>query len=322
MTARTTALDLSPRRLAPARPAVRAWLAAVAAVSALVVARPAWAEDRDPKDEILAPPPTYQASAANVTEKLGAKVPLDARFETQDGKVTTLGEVLRGELPTILTFNYADCPMLCSLQLNGLVAALPEITAKGPAPDGSGDVAFRIGTQFRIVTISLEPKESLARAHKMRERYLGRLPEAQREAARAGWTFLVADGDAAQIQRVADAVGFSYVYVPDRAEWAHPAALIFLSTAGTVTRYVYGIEFDPAMMRDSIFKAGLAEPSTAVGFMNRCYHFDPSAKDHSRAGMLALRIGAASFLVLLAAVFGFYFVRRHARRGQPGEAIS
>jgi len=289
------------------------------------------------KDEILAPPATYQANDVAVTEKLGAKVPLDAKFKTQDGKVTTLGDVLRGELPTILTFNYADCPMLCSLQLNGLMAALPGITSVGPAPDNSGiarrgvdadgaataegsSVTFRIGTQFRIVTISLEPKESLERATKMRERYLARLPEAQREAARAGWTFLVADGDAAQISRVAEAVGFSYVYVPDRAEWAHPAALIFLSSTGTVTRYVFGIEFDSQMMRESIFRAGLAEESTAVGFMNRCYHFDPSTKDHSRAGMMALRIGAAGFLVLMLACFGVYFVRRHARRGQPGEA--
>lgn len=281
------------------------------------------AEPANPKDEILAPPPTYKGNAANVVEKLGSKVPLDAKFTTSDGKATTLGDVLRGDLPTILTFNYADCPMLCSLQLNGLMTSLPGITAPGAAPVGApdkGNVAFRIGTQFRIVTISLEPKETLERATKMREKYLARLPDAQREAARAGWTFLVANGDASQIQRVADAVGFSYVYVTDRAEWAHPAALIFLSTTGTVTRYVFGIELDPQMMRESIFKAGLAEPSTAVGFMNRCYHFDPSTSDHSRAGMMALRVGAAGFLVLAAAVFGFFFIRRNARRGHPGEA--
>jgi protein SCO1/2 len=297
---------------------VRAQLAMIALASTMFVGASAYGEP-NAKDEILAPPPTYKATAVDVVEKLGARVPLDAKFKTQDGKVTTLGDVLRGELPTILTFNYADCPMLCSLQLNGLVAALPGITAAGPAPDNSGDVAFRIGTQFRIVTISLEPTESLERATKMREKYLERLPEAQRAAARAGWTFLVADGDATQIARVASAVGFSYEYIKERAEWAHPAALIFLSSAGTVTRYVFGIEFDPQMMRESIFKAGLAEPSTAVGFMNRCYHFDPSASDKSREGMMALRVGAAGFLVLFAASFGLYFIRR--RRRSP-EAIS
>ncbi|MBA3393481.1 MAG: hypothetical protein H0T89_12600 [Deltaproteobacteria bacterium] len=277
-----------------------------------------------PADEILAPPPTYEAGGVTVTERLGNRVPIDAKFRTLDGNVVALGDVLRGELPTLLTFNYADCPMLCSLQLNGLTAALPAITAVGPAPIGAapGDLVFRIGTQFRIVTIDLEPTESLDRLAKMRDRYLAKLPEAQREAARAGWTFLAAEtpGDGAAIGRVAEAVGFKYVYIKDRAEWAHPAALIFLSTTGAVTRYVYGIEFDPQVMRESIFRAGLAEPSTAVGFMNRCYHFDPDAKNHSRSGMLALRVGAAGFLVLLLAGFGFYFVRRHGRRTFPDVA--
>jgi protein SCO1/2 len=268
-----------------------------------------------PADEILAPPPTYEAGGVTVNEKLGARVPVDAKFRTQDGTVTTLGEVLRGELPTILTFNYADCPMLCSLQLNGLTAALPGVTMPGPAPAGAeraGDVAFRIGEQFRIVTIGLEPNETVERLAKMRERYLAKLPEEQRAAARKGWTLLAAEapGETAAIRRVADAVGFAYVFIKDRAEWAHPAALIFLSTSGAVTRYVYGIEFDPQMLRESIFKAGLAEPQTAVGFMNRCYHFDPGAKDNSRAGVMALRVAAAGFVVLFFGGFGFYLLRR------------
>ncbi|MBA3499673.1 MAG: hypothetical protein H0T65_04840, partial [Deltaproteobacteria bacterium] len=45
--------------------------------------------ETNPKDEILAPPPTYKANAVNVVENLGAKIPLDAKFKTQDGKVTT-----------------------------------------------------------------------------------------------------------------------------------------------------------------------------------------------------------------------------------------
>src|SRR5215207_10758954 len=141
------------------------------------------AESAAAGEEILAPPPTYKANDVNVTEKLGAKVPLDAQFRDQDGKIVTLGELLAGELPTILTFNYSDCPMLCNLQLNGLTAVLPVIAEKHE------DALFRVGTKFRIVTIDLEPNESLDKLQKMRARYIDRLPEAQRAAARAGWTF-------------------------------------------------------------------------------------------------------------------------------------
>jgi protein SCO1/2 len=278
---------------------------------------PVKAEAQRAGDEVPRPPPTYKGNDVKVDEKLGAKVPTDARFRDQDGNVVTLGELLaRGKageetLPTILTFNYSDCPMLCNLQLNGLTAVLPAIAEK------QDRAMFRLGAQFRIITIDLEPNDSLDKLARMRARYIERLPENQRAAAKAGWTFLLAEkpGDGAAIRRVADSVGFSYTYVADRAEWAHPAALIFLSVKGTVTRYVYGIEFDPAVMRESIIKAGTSEPATAVGFMNRCYHYDPDANNHSRAGVMALRIGAAGFVVLLLSGLGVMHVIRRSRPG-------
>lgn len=269
-----------------------------------------------PDDEIPAPPPTFQAGGVTVDEHLGARVPLDAKFRTQDGTPITLGEALGGQLPAILTFNYSDCPMLCNVQLNGLTAALPAVGTPGVSPDPDRPRAvFRVGVQFRIVTIDLEPNETIDKARAMRERYLARLPEDQRAAARSGWTFLLAatPGDGAAIRRVADAVGFRYTYIQDRAEWAHPAALILLSAAGAVTRYIYGIEYEPAMLRASIYRAGLAEPAAAVGFLFRCYHFDPDANSHARAGVLALRFGAAGFVVVLFSALG---VMHRARRGK------
>ena len=288
-----------------------------------VVADPLHAQEPPPSanDVILPASPTYEANGVTVAEQTGSVLPLDAQFRTSDGALTTLGEVLRAdELPTILTFNYSDCPMLCSLQLNGLSAVLPDLATKVDWPAGSGkQVGFAIGQQFRILSIDLEPNESLDKLAKMKERYIARLPAAQRPAASKGWTFLAAAkvGDDTQIRRVADAVGFKYVYIPDRAEWAHPAALIFLSTRGVVTRYVYGIEFAADIMRESIVKAGLAEMASAIGFMNRCYHFDPDAKNHSRAGVFALRLGAAGFVALLVIGFGATRLRRHR---EPGES--
>jgi protein SCO1 len=290
----------------------------------------------DAGDEIAPPPPTYQAGGVTVDEHLGALVPRDALFRTQDGALTTLGGALAGGLPAILTFNYSDCPMLCSVQLNGLTAALPKVGAPGPSPlaiaaagaggsrisattAGDAQVVFRVGSQFRLVTIDLEPNETLDKARAMRERYLARIPEDQRAAARAGWTFLIAavPGDPAAIRRVADAVGFRYTYVKDRAEWAHPAALILLSAAGVVTRYIYGIEYEPAMLRESIYKAGIAEAGAAVGFMLRCYHYDPDANSHARAGVTALQVGAAGFAILLFAALGVAHFSRRARRLIP-----
>jgi protein SCO1/2 len=298
-------------------------LAAAAAWPAPALGHPDTPGERSgapaPDDEIPTPPPTFQAGGVTVDEHLGARLPLDAAFRTQDGTPITLGEALSGGLPAILTFNYSDCPMLCSVQLNGLTAALPAVGTRGPSPDpDKGDAIFRVGVQFRIVTIDLEPNESLAKASKMRERYIARLPEDQRKAAADAWTFLVAamPGDGAAIRRVADAVGFRYTYIKDRAEWAHPAALILLSAAGVVTRYIHGIEYDPAELRASIYKAGLAEPAAAIGFLLRCYHFDPDATSHARAGVAALRIGAGAFALVLFSALGVMHFSRRAKRSR------
>lgn len=303
-----------------ARAGVLGALAALAAWPASALGHPGTPGERSgaatPDDDIPPPPPTFKAGGVTVDEHLGARLPLDAAFRTQDGTPTTLGEALSGGLPAILTFNYSDCPMLCSVQLNGLTAALPAVGTRGPSPDGKGDAMFRVGAQFRMVTIDLEPNETIDKARAMRERYLARLPEEQRARARAGWTFLVAaiPGDGAGIRRVADAVGFRYTYIKDRAEWAHPAALILLSAAGVVTRYIYGIEYDPAELRASIYKAGLAEPAAAIGFLLRCYHFDPDASSHARAGVTALRVGAAAFALVLFSALGVMHFSRRAKR--------
>jgi protein SCO1/2 len=268
----------------------------------------------DPSDYVPETPATYKGNGVTVEEHLGAHVPLDAVFTTSDGKPVTLGSVLSGDMPTILTFNYSNCPMLCSLQLNGLSAVMPKL-AEPAQMDGKAAV-FVLGAQYRVVTIDLEPTETLATLAKMKARYIDRMPEAHRDTDRAGWTFL--SGDEETIRGVADAIGFKYVYLKDRAEWAHPAALIFLSSRGAVTRYVYGIQYDVQVMRESIFKAGKAESATAVGFLNRCYHYDPDANSRAHAGVVALRVGAAGFIVLLGAALGLaHWLRKRRRNGVP-----
>jgi protein SCO1/2 len=262
----------------------------------------------DPAEQIIPASPMFRGTGVELVEHNGAQLPMDAAFRTSDGTVTTLGAMLTSgdPRPTILTFNYADCPMLCSMQLTGLVNALPKIA------DASTGIALRPGVQFRIVTISLEPNEPLAKLDQMRARYLDKLPDNQRGTARDGWTMLAPAivGDDSQIRRVAGVVGFKYNWVPERAEWAHPAAFVFVSPGGKINRYVEGFELPPPLMRESILKAGISEPQNAAGFTHLCYFWDPDQFDHSRAGMMALKIAAAVVVVLLAAGIGLMTLLR------------
>jgi protein SCO1/2 len=251
-------------------------------------------------DQVPTPPPTFPASGVEVIEQLGATVPLDLALRDHAGADVTLGAVLAGDVPTILTFNYTRCQTLCSLQLAGLTRSLASLP-------------WRVGRQFRIVTVVLDPDEPLDRVRATRDRYVAELPPG---SDAAGWTFVTprTRGDGAPIRAVADAVGVRFEYLAERGEWAHPAVLVFLSSAGRVTRYVHGVDYPTDVMLQSITRAGTDEPSAGVGFLLRCFSFDPHHNDYSKMGRLAMRYAAAGFLVLVLSGFGLARVLRRQRR--------
>jgi protein SCO1/2 len=288
----------------------RLQLAATVALLASVVTPSAFADGEDPTT-----PAPAELAAVRVDEQLGAQVPLGLRFRDQDGRAITLGDLVRGDLPVVLTFNYSSCPMLCSMQLNGLVDVLPELK-------------LAAGRQFRIVTVIIEPNEELERAQDTRKAYLDKLGEHDtmtRAAAAStddggGWTFALAaePGESGAIKALADAVGVRFHYVADRAEWAHPAALVFLSPSGVVTRYMHGFQYTADDLRTSIMRAGLAEPSASVGFLQRCFHWDPTANSKAKFGRQLMMVGAGVFAaVLLIAVGLAHYLRRTRTEGVP-----
>ena len=270
---------------------------------------PAWAQrsggvaGRPPGESELAPVPAELVAAIKVTEHLQAQVPLDAQFRDSDGRVTTLGEVMAGDLPTLLTFNYSTCPSLCSLQLNGLVTAL----AASP---------YQVGRQVRLITIVLAPDEPVSEAARTHDRYVAKLRELGANPTDRGWIFLVAAGpdDDRQIRRVADAVGFGYRYIETQREYAHPAVTVALAPGGTVTRYVHGVAPTTAELSDTIGKAGVAQPAAALGFLSACLHWD-AAKNSHRWGGTVMKIAALLFLVAGGLALGVLVARN--RRG-PG----
>ena len=57
------------------------------------------------------------------SQRLGERLPLDARLEDESGRDVTLGDYF-GRKPVVLAFVYYQCPMLCPLVMNGISSAL------------------------------------------------------------------------------------------------------------------------------------------------------------------------------------------------------
>ncbi|HET8734222.1 MAG TPA: SCO family protein, partial [Anaeromyxobacteraceae bacterium] len=185
----------------------------VLAVFALLAALPAPAQTTDQLRR--------EVAAIGVTEKLGNPVPRDATFVDSDGRPFRLRD-LAGH-PVLLSFNYTSCPRLCGLQLHGMARAFKDAGWDGGA--------------FRVVSVSIDPKETTDQLAKQRKSLLreaggGVVPE-------ASWRFL--RGEKADVDALADAVGFRYRFDPDTGEFAHQATLVVLTPDGRVSGYLHGI---------------------------------------------------------------------------------
>ena len=77
----------------------------------------------------------------------GQPVDLNLTFTAENGYPVRLGEYFHKGRPVILNLVYYNCPMLCTLILNGQTEAMREIP-------------WTPGNEYEVVTISIDPRES------------------------------------------------------------------------------------------------------------------------------------------------------------------
>jgi protein SCO1/2 len=237
-----------------------------------------------------------------IQEKLGGSVPLTARFKDTEGKDVTLGDYFNRGRPVVLTLNYSNCPMLCSLQLNGLVNALKQ-------------VPLTPGKEFEIVTVGLDPLETPQRAKQTLEKYVEAY---ERPEVAAGWHFLT--GQEQEIKVVADSVGFGYRYDPESKQYMHAAVTMVISPAGITTRYLRGIEYDPKTFRLALIEAGEGRIGTSMDqLLLYCFHYDSAKGKYAPSAMRLMQVGGALTVAVLGVVL-LAFWRREARRKSAPEA--
>jgi protein SCO1 len=278
--------------------------AASALVAWLSVAGFSMAKPVAEEPDRLEPKP-QRLDGVELQEQLGARVPLDTAFIDSSGRPVHLRDYFDGHRPVVLTFNYANCPMLCNLQLGRFVTGLKRL----------GRTA---GEDFQVVTISIDPIESPADAAKSKARYLS---DYGRPAAADGWHFLV--GGEAGARSVADSVGFTYNYNEERKEWLHPAAVIVLTSEGKVSRYLYGIEYHPDTLNLAIVEASEGKIGSVVDrLVLYCFHYDESEGRYAPVAMNIMRVGAGLVAVVLGLFLGTYWLAESRRRRKASLAPS
>jgi protein SCO1 len=242
-------------------------------------------------------PAAKAIQSADVLENLNVQVPLDATFTDQDGNKVTLGELLEGDKPVLLTLAYYQCPMLCNLVLGGLSKSARH----------SGMV---LGDDFRSVTISIDPRETPKDAL---DRQRGHLQSLGAPSQTKDWTFLV--GEEAEIKKVSEAVGFKYYFDEQSQQYSHAAAIMVLTPEGRVSRYLYGVEFPPRDLRFALLEAAGGRVGTSFDrIILKCFKYDPNTRKYELYVFGFIRGGALLVFGALATAL-VVFWRREYKRG-------
>ena len=228
-----------------------------------------------------------------IDQKLGTQIDSDISFRDESGQTVTLGDYL-GKKPVILTPVYYECPMLCSMALNGLVKALHVLP-------------FTAGKEFEIITFSIDPNEQPELAAEKKHHYVR---DYGRSQAAAGWHFLT--GSQESIRKLADEIGFRYTYDTYTKQWAHASGIVILTPSGVVSQYFFGIEYDPSDLKLSMVQASDRKIGSVVDhILLYCFQYNPTTGKYSIAIIRVLRAAAIATLLL---IVGFMVIGSRRKR--------
>ncbi len=244
-------------------------------------------------------PPDLQN--VGVHEHLAESIQLDSLQFTNalDGKLHPLREYFSNGKPVVLNLVYYECPMLCTMVLNGVTEGL-----KG--------LDWTIGKEFDVVTISINPKDTPALALKKRESYLkSYLDNSGRDEniVKKGWQFFTATDES--VKALADQLGFLYQYDSVAGQYAHAAVTFILTPEGKISRYLYGIEYRPRDLRFALLEAAQGKVGSVIDrILMFCYHYDPASRGYSFQAFRVMQVSAAGTILLLGVYLALFWTRQ------------
>jgi len=237
----------------------------------------------------------------------GTMLPLDRPFVDETGKKVRLGDYFGKDRPVLLVLVYFRCPMLCGEILNQTIDTLKEVD-------------WDPGREYEIVTVSFDPLETPRLAAKKKQNLLA---EFDRPTAARGWHFLT--GKEKDIRALAASVGFKYVWVEERKEYAHGAAIYVVTPSGKLSRCLMPradpMWFEPRTVKFSLMEASEGKQgSTVENVLLWCFQYDPSAHEYTLQAMNVMRLAGGLTVLIVALIVVPVWLRSRRKKGAAPEA--
>ena len=234
-------------------------------------------------------PPPDLTQRAGVDQRLGASLPIKARFRDAEGRTVDLATLADGK-PLLLALGYYRCPNLCDVVLHGMAHAMAGLDLKP-------------GRDFAVAFVSIDPRETPADARHSQ----AMLARMNPHAGVPQWHFLT--GDVASIQALAAGIGYRYFYDTRNRQYAHPAGLVVATPQGRVAQYFFGVTWPPASLRLALVGASRGQLGSLIDrLVLLCCGYDPATGRYSLTIARAMQALGAAFVLALGG--GLWWLRR------------
>jgi protein SCO1 len=246
------------------------------------------------QDEIRTLPEVQvPAVGAEIVEKLGDTLSIDQIWLIDEkGDSSSIRDLLLPGKPAILNMGYFDCPKLCGLVTNALLAGMKE-------------TSWTPGNQYQVLTISLDPGETFELAAEKKSNYLKKF---DRSGAESGWRFLT--GSAANVEALSKATGFGFVWDEASEQFIHAAAIVVISPEGVITRYLYGVSYPEIQLRNALYEAADGKVGSTIDrIVLYCFDYDPLSNSYVLVAINIMKLGGLVTMLGLGIFLGLFWLR-------------
>lgn len=236
--------------------------------------------------------PGEELNDVGVVTQLGTKVDFTLPFINSDGNTITLGQIA-GDRPLIVVPAYYRCPRMCGLVIAGVINLINQLD-------------LELGSDYRVVTVSIDPSETFDKAAAAKRRQVGELKTPKN--GEVGWSFLV--GSEENVTALMKSIGFKYI--KDKDEYAHGSAIMILTAHGEISQYFTGIDYSPSDARLALVEASKGRIGSAIDHIFLfCFRYDHAQGKYTLAVVNLVRVIGLATLVLLV---GLIFVLLRSRK--------
>ena len=231
-------------------------------------------------------------NSIDVENKIGNKIDTSISLVNENGDPFKLSEFLNYS-PTVLVMAYYECPMLCSMVMNGLSDAI----------NGSN---LNPGLDFNVLTVSIDPSENSDLAKQKKKSYIDQYFSEIKEDF---WTFSIVS-NSSDINKLSDQLGFNYSYDSYTDQYAHPAVIYILNQEGEISHHLFGVSPSTNDFTLAINEASNGKFASIFDkILLYCYQYNPDAGSYSIVATNVMKLSGVATMFAMASFLSFYWYK-------------